>query len=1240
MDFVRIVERTTARGITEVYPDFVIGKTKDLMIRGKGFYAIWDDDNKLWSTNEYDVQRLVDAELDAHVAKMNRNGFVEIKYMGLFSTNSWTNFRNYMNRVSDNFHQLDERITYQNTEVKKTDYRSRRLPYPLEAGSIEAYNELMETLYLPEERAKIEWAIGAVLAGEARDIQKFLVFYGDPGTGKGTVLNIIQKLFPGYYTAFEAKALTSNNNAFSTEVFRSNPLVAIQHDGDLSKIEDNTKLNSIVSHEDITMNEKYKPTYTSRVNAMLFLGSNKPVKISDAKSGIIRRLIDVHPAGKKIPIRKYQSLVAQVDFELGAIAAHCIDVYGRMGKNYYAGYRPVDMMFKTDVFFNFIEEYFDIFERQDNTTLTQAYGLYKKYCENTLVEFKLPMYKFREELKNYFEEFKERENVDGARVRNFYNKFAKSKFVFETKDEEGVIALVMDSRKSIFDETFANYPSQYANSAETPSKKWSSVTSVLSDLDTTKLHYVKPPQNHIVIDFDLADSKGEKSVVANMEAAAKWPPTYSEYSKSGKGVHLHYTYKGDATELSRVFAPGIEIKVFTGDSSLRRKLTKCNSLPIAEISSGLPLRETKVINKNVVMTERSIRHQIAANLTKSVHPGTKPSVDFIKHILDEAYANGVVYDVSDLRNKVLTFAANSTHQSDACIKLVNAMHFQSENAGQDSGEYDNKEIVFFDVEVFPNLFIVCWKVRGSEQVSRMINPTPKDVEELMRTKLVGFYCRQYDNHILYARLMGYSNYQLFQLSQKLITSDNRKEGKFNEAYAVSYTDIYDFSSVKKSLKRWEIDLGIAHKELGIPWDEDVPEKLIPEVVEYCVNDVLASEAVFEARYEDFVARQILSELSGLTVNDSTQQHTARIIFGSERKPQTEFVYTDLSEMFPGYEYSFGKSTYKGVEVGEGGWVDSTPGMYENVGLLDVVSMHPTSIHLLNLFGPYTEKFWNLVLARIAIKRRDYKAAVSYLGTESEKYFKEGNDLSALAYALKIVINIVYGLTSAKFENPFRDKRNVDNIVAKRGALFMVDLKEALVERGYEVIHIKTDSVKIANITAEAIEFVTQFGLKYGYTFEHETTYKKLCLVNDAVYIAKDDKGWTAVGAQFAEPFVFKTLFSKEPLEFLDLCVGKTVTTALYLDYNERLPEGEHDYHFIGRSGLFTPVIPGCGGGELLRINGEKYYSATGAKGYRWVESEMVNGLQSSEIDLSYFQKLADDAVKQISKYGDFEQFTN
>ena len=85
--------------------------------------------------------------------------------------------------------------------------------------------------------------------------------------------------------------------------------------------------------------------------------------------------------------------------------------------------------------------------------------------------------------------------------------------------------------------------------------------------------------------------------------------------------------------------------------------------------------------------------------------------------------------------------------------------------------------------------------------------------------------------------------------------------------------------------------------------------------------------------------------------------------------------------------------------------------------------------------------------------------------------------------------------------------------------------------------IKTDSIKIPNATPEIIQFIMDYGKEYGYTFEHEATYEKMCLVNDAVYIAKyaDTGEWTATGAQFAVPYVFKTLFSHEKIDFDDIC---------------------------------------------------------------------------------------------------------
>lgn len=1271
MDFFYCGVKESKEGV-EIFPDFIVGRSKDLMIRGKNFYAIWDEERNLWSTDEYDVQRIVDQTLREFAKSRTEDVIQKVRYLRSFGSNGWAQFRRFMSLVSDNSHQLDEELTFADTITKKEDYVSRRLPYSLTPGDYSAWDELVGTLYSADERAKIEWAIGSVLSGDSKKIQKFLVFYGPGGTGKSTILNIVAKLFEGYSASFEAKALVGSNNAFATEVFRHNPLVAIQHDGDLSKIDDGSKLHSIISHEEIVINEKYKPGYSARINAFLFMGTNKPVRIADAKSGIIRRLIDVHPSGNLLNPNHYHTLMARIDFELGAIAHHCLEVYREMGKNYYNAYRPLEMMLQTDIFFNFVEAHYDLFKEQDGVSLKQAYDLYKRYCDDTGIEFRLPQYKVREELRNYFAEFLDRAVVDGVPIRSYYRGFTSERFKSPVVGDSDIFSLVLEETVSLLDLELAERPAQPAKPDGTPAARWSVVKTTLAEVDTRELHYVKPPDNHIVIDFDIKDEDGVKSLERNLAAASTWPPTYGELSKSGNGIHLHYTYSGgDPGELHQVFSEGIEIKRFGGNASLRRQLTRCNAVPIADLSRGsLPLKEKKVLTTNQIQSERGLRDLIGRNIRKEIHPGTKPSIDFIHKILEDAYLSGMKYDVTNLRPGIIAFANNSTNQPLECLKVVQRMRFKSdEPMARDEPPWEvekkatDDRLVFFDVEVFPNLFVICWKYQGDANVVRMVNPTAQQVEKLFSMKLVGFNNRRYDNHILWARYMGYNNEQLYKLSKAII--DGNSGTMFGEAYNISYADVFDFSSVKMSQKKFQIQLGIHHVELNLPWDQPVPEERWSEVVEYCVNDVETLEPIFMSREQDYVARQILAALSGLSVNDITAKHTAEIIFQGDRSAQRSFVYTDLSKDFPGYVYGavnergtfVAKSTYRGYDVGEGGFVYAEPGLYHNVAVLDVASMHPTSIIQLNLFGAYTPNFASLVQARVAIKRKDYSSARKMLGGILAPYLENPEKAGELSYALKIIINIVYGLTSAKFDNPFRDIRNRDNIVAKRGALFMIDLLEAVKERGFQVVHIKTDSIKIPDATPEIIEFVKGFGAKYGYDFEHEVTYDQFCLVNDAVYIARKVKDavvygdncdawtleWTAVGAQFQHPYVFKTLFSREKVEFVDLCEPKSVTQGtMYLYHGSEKPVDIADkkLHFVGRTGLFVPVRSGTGGGVLYRVKDGKFYAVTGTKGYLWTEAEqfLSLGLSPTDIDMSYFEKLAEEARNAIDYYGPFVSF--
>lgn len=1280
MDFVSINWRKEKDGSVTVYPEFLVDlHHEDLMIKGGSFYAVWDEKEGLWSKKEGKVKQLVDDAVWEKKKELEQktDDPLKVQLMKNFSSHKWSEWKAYTKASPDDYEELDSKVIFSNTNVKKSDYASKRLPYPLEEGDIGAYDELMSTLYDPDNREKLEWAIGSIISGDAKKIQKFIVLYGSGGTGKSTVLNIIKMLFDGYYCVFESKALGTGTSEFALDAFKNNPLVAIDTEGELSRIADNTKLNSITAHESLMINEKYKTPYLSNFNAFLFIATNKPVRITDAKSGLIRRLIDVRPTGNLVSQRRYDILMEQIRFELGAIASHCLKVYQDLGKHFYDTYSPVEMIGATNDFYNFVEDSYDVFKADEGITLKQAWAMYKEYCEEARVDFPYSLRQFREELKNYFKEYYDRYTDGKDRIRSYYIGFLKDKFYYQTQEvaEEKPLNLSLDSEESLFDEFAADFPAQYEiddGKRIRPEHKWPNCKTKLKDLDTKRVHYVLLPENYIFIDFDLKDENGEKSLEKNLEAASKWPPTYAEFSKSGKGIHLYYIYNGDVSNLAQEYDKNIEIKTCGPNKPVRRALSWCNTVAIALFSGILPQKkEKKVLSGEIVKNEKYIRKQIINALMKKVHPDTTSNIHWIAKVLDDAFKSGVKYDVTDLRDNVRSFAQNASNQSDHCLEEYSKMHFTSEvlpapiidfiddeNESISTVDLINlpySDLTFVDVEVFPNGNCACFKPFGEDKpVVKWKNPDRKQISWLLKQYLVTFNGRRYDNHILYALYLGYEPQKVYDLSQEIINGkDKQNKPFFKAAYSVSYTDVYDFASEKKSLKKWEMDLGIYHLENQYPWDEDLPDDKWEEVMNYCANDVIATEKVFLACEGDFVARKVLAEIAGLTPNDTTNTLTTRFIFGSDRNPQ--LIYTNLTtgeqdppglypskyiNSWPEYEFVDGKNMYKGVDVSKGGLVISSPGAYFNVWTFDSVSHHPHSAIAMNYFGKYTSRFKEILDARVALKHGDFDTARTLLDGKLAKYLEDTSDkkmIKNLIRALKIAINSVYGLTSASFKNPFKHPKNVNNIVALRGALFMYDLKEFVEGLGYTVIHIKTDSIKVVDGSYELLEKINKYAEDYGYEFEVEHIFESICLVDKANYIAKlaendpESPGiWSPTGDKFKIPYVFKTLFSKEEIVFDDLCETKSVSSAMYLDFNEGLPEGEHNYKFVGKVGRFSPVLKGTGGGELVRLQDGKYYKVEGSSDFRWKESSVIKELGLEEdIDLGYFLRLVRDAENAI-----------
>lgn len=1255
MDFYNISAKTFGQRAKQDYtiaPEFMY-ITKDLVCKGGSMYGYWYDGN--WRTDLFDLVRIIDKDVIDYTNKFkakHADRDVTMKLMSVHDSSVMDKFLKFTKNMPDSDVEFNTRILFSNETPVREDYSTTQLSYTPSAGPTPAFDQMFNLLYQPSELQKILWFIGASLTNSMAKIQKFLFLYGGKGSGKGTILKVFKMLFEGYYSDIDLHKLTGGSE-FATSGVKETMLL-IDEDSDLYSIKDDTNLLKLTSHEPIMVNNKYQSTYSVTFKGLLVAASNQRFKVRNIDSGITRRGVVAEPTEITHDYNTYMTLMDKIQFELPQIAQKAIDVFKKLGPGYYQDYVPYDMMESTDLFFSFMREHARALG--DRCTLKTAAELYRMYLSDLDYDTGGYKKKVKNELKRYYKTFVDQKKLDGEVVKNVYEGLKwndifpgepKPEIQRGESEEDLIEEFGLREGSSKFDEIASTYPAQYTNSEGNPKVRWDDVTTVLGQITTTDLHFVRVPSNHIILDFDLKNEDGEKDLGLSLKAAKKFPDTYTELSKSGKGVHLHYIYEGDVEKLASEYDKDIEIKVYRGKSSLRRKLSLCNDRDIAHISTGLPEKEDKLEVyediKIIHWNEHKLRTAVKGCLEKKYHASTRPNVDFMVQQFSDAEKQGVKYDLQDMRQDILAFASSSTNQAAYCIKAVSKIKFstiEQEDATDiqkvdktmsygnltSNGIIPKEHLWFYDVEVFSNLFIICFKQYGKHNpVTKWINPTPEQVAWLVERPLVGFNNRRYDNHIIYARLLKEDNLSLFRQSQRIINDKNAGSGMYSGAYELSYTDIFDYCNAgnRKSLKKWEVELGIKHDEFELPWDQPVPEDMWERAAEYCANDVLATEAVFDATQGDYNARMILSTLSGLSMNTSTNQHTTAIIFEGKpkREVQKDLIYTDLGEQFPGYSYSFGKSRYRDEDPGEGGYVYAEPGVHTNVALLDVASMHPASIIALNMFGKYTKNFEALMHGRLYCKRDDIKSLKAMFdGKLAPILDQPGITLKDISNGLKTGINSVYGLTSAGFDNAFRHPNNVDNIVAKRGALFMMDLKHAVQERGYTVAHIKTDSIKIPNADQSIIDFVFDFGKQYGYDFEHEDTYSRLALVNKSTYVCQDQEGsWHATGAQFQDPFVFKKLFTKEPLTKEDFFVTKEVKNASVFLGDK----------FIGR---LAEVYASKTGDEMFRVADEKKGSISGTKGYRWKLSRQWSG--HKDIDMSYYKDIVEKAIDAIVSVGD------
>ena len=1253
----------------------------------------------------------------------------------------------------------NNRILFQNDEYLPEYYATSKLEYvPTEGGEASAYNMFIENQLEFDSIPKFEWIMGSLFSNCIKDNEFMVVAKGEKKTGKTTLLNFVkeclgdlkEKSESTYSMPVDLKEITSGGSSHATEVFLKHKLFMYTDDIDLRRMKNIDQLNMLCTKSTMSVNPKGRPHTEIQFDGLLWVNTNYETGF-DPSDGIGRRILEIKFKANRLEPQLFKKVRSDMSKEIPIVVNKWIKTYKEMGVDAFSNMKVSEetMRYGSPIYrymtdCSRIERYSKINDytpdQQDNwINGTTAYTDYKQWCEDE-GSTPVPGLFFYEEMKSYFSEYHGRgirmpsgqqwNHAYGGTFNpdiNFNSRVTVLDMTLEDYNEYRMNNLPDWLKLNHFgysplEKMWADCPAQYGT-ADHPTIPWCCEDKLrtLSDLDTSRVHWVNPTdgywEHHIIIDLDIKKD-GNKCRELNLKRAATFPPTYAEFSKSGAGVHLHYLYDGDVLELAPIIEEDVEIKVYSGKQSLRRKNAGHNAHEIATIPVGyLPKKSAEEIARaKARQADLDIKDEgHLRNLIKKAISGDTNMVShnqntrWICTLLETAWNTpDLEFNMEPYKDDIYAYAAESSHHAGQLKILLDGCHFMSQNyktlslatvphpvmdinddtapiemvKNDSSVDVGNKAPskkkppIFFDLEVYrnTNLLVYCVMLPENDPEEYMRNmqvvwdPDPDLCRKLLRSKrLIGYNNRAYDNHIMYAKSIGMSPEEVYDVSQGIIT--NQPKAQWPHAWNSCDLDLYNLSKKAgkaQSLKKWELELDIPHEEMEWDWNEPLPDELREIVEHYCINDVFATTQVYYALTDYVNTQYILADITGLDSARATNKMTEALIFGNDPNPQ--LVYTDLSEEFPGYHFEVCKSkeehkaylaklsdegvdmsqlttwdkdddetgykivsTYMGVGVGEGGYVWSNPGYYENVVTFDVASMHPHSILALNMFGDYTKNFKDLLDARLDIKHKDFESAKKRFGGALAPYL-ENSDPDILAKALKVVINSVYGLTSArKQKTRFLDERNIDNICAKRGSLFMVGLLKECQARGIEVAHVKTDSIKLVNPSEEAKEFVLNYGKQYGYTFEVEDVFDRICLIDRAQYIAFGEGHWHAKGAQFLNPVVFKGLFTGEELTLDDRAIIKESKKGpIYM------VDSSGNAKFVGKC---IKVVCVTNGYDCMKMQeGEDKLSyVTGCKDHKWIEYSAIKELPWEEwyIDESYYEDILKETINIIEQFVPF-----
>lgn len=417
-------------------------------------------------------------------------------------------------------------------------------------------------------------------------------------------------------------------------------------------------------------------------------------------------------------------------------------------------------------------------------------------------------------------------------------------------------------------------------------------------------------------------------------------------------------------------------------------------------------------------------------------------------------------------------------------------------------------IMIYDVEIFKKDDLYVFKDYFTKEVFVINN----DLESLRKFYLeyrdslfIGYNNISYDNNIFRSQLQGKNPYHV---SKAVIESDDR--ALMYKMFDTKKTPLFSMDLYHDnrgfSLKEHAAFLGLNIMETQVDFDLDREltddEKVLN--VEYCKNDVAATELRFEQNLPMLLAKVVLAAKFGLdklSLSMTNASLTATILGaiksedrGDERDYyelpngfliENQDVLDNMTGELPDkIAFSVERRDVR-VDLGEGGshsakpsFINVTEPMYHN----DATSLHPSSIELFDLASrnipeEYKGRYTQIIKDRVEAKHNKNKM-ITINGVEVFGW--------VLDMGYKLPLNTKYGAMGYKF-NKLYDARN-RLLVCLVGQLAFFDLLEKL-EPHVKIIQTNTDAIDMIPNSDKDLEasevIIKDWETRTGYNMESE-----------------------------------------------------------------------------------------------------------------------------------------------------------